>query len=97
MPSNIGHYTRQEFSVLPEFGVNAGYLLTRNLEMHVGFDLLYWTNVARPGLQINSDISTGQIPSSPAFGTNTGTSPTFQFEHSDYWAKGLTLGFTWRF
>src|SRR5205085_4276977 len=50
---NLGRFTRDRFSVVPEVSANVGYWFTPTWRAYVGYNLLYWTNVARPGEQID--------------------------------------------
>ena len=45
LPSNIGHYSRDQFSVVPEVGLNVGYQLTRHVSLSAGYTCIYWSNV----------------------------------------------------
>src|SRR4029450_13690718 len=50
---NLGSFSRNEFSVAPEATVNVGYAVTPNVRVHVGYNFLFWSNVLRPGEQID--------------------------------------------
>ncbi len=97
-PSNIGHYTRTVFGVVPEVGVNLGYNLTRHLRVRGGYSFLLWNHVVRPGAQIDPYVNAGQIPLSAAFGTVTGpANPVFHFGESAFWVQALTCGLEFRY
>jgi len=93
LPSNIGTYNSQQFSVMPEIGFTLGYDLTPRLRATAGYTLLYWSNVARPGDQIDLNLDPAQFPPPTA----TGTRPAFVLHTSDFWAQGLNLGLDYRF
>jgi hypothetical protein len=93
-PSNIGHFSRDVFGVVPEAGVNLGYQLTPHLRTFIGYNFLYWNNVVRPGQQIDLVVNTNQIP--PAIGGGPAR-PAFSFQHSDFWAQGITFGLEFRY
>jgi len=96
--SNIGHYDRDRFSVIPELGVNVGVQATNNLRVFVGYNFLYWTNVVRAGEQIDTFLNRNLIPTSAAFGTPGGPArPAFNFRESDFWAHGINLGVELRY
>jgi hypothetical protein len=99
LPSNIGQFNRDRFSVVPEIGVSLGYQLTEHLRVSVGYNFLYWTNVLRPGQQIDRVIDVTQIPNFAAPGTApTGQNrPAVPFKESDFWAQGLTVGLEFRY
>lgn len=94
LPSNIGEYTRDQFVVIPQFGVDVGYQLTCRLRAYVGYDFLYWANVARAGDLIDLGVNPGQLP--PLQSSNPAR-PAFAFQDSDFWAQGITLGLEYQF
>jgi hypothetical protein len=93
LPSNIGHFTRNEFAVVPEVGVNLGYRFTDHLTALVGYNFLYWSKVARPGDQIDVGLDVTQIPNfgvtAPAAGQ---VRPALPFKTTDFWAQGVSVG-----
>jgi hypothetical protein len=40
-------------SFVPEAGIDVGYQLTRHLRAKAGYTFIYWTDVVRPGDQID--------------------------------------------
>jgi hypothetical protein len=94
LPSNMGVFESQRLSVVPELGVTLGWDFTPQLRGTVGYDLLYWTGVARPGDQIDLNLDPGQFPPSSS---STSTRPQFVLHTTDYWAQGLNLGLDFRF
>jgi len=98
LPTNIGSFSRDEFSVLPELGLTLGYRITPRLRFTAGYSLIYWSNVLRPGDQIDLDINVTQVPSEdivPDLVAND--HPRFEFRQTDVWAQFLSLGaeYTW--
>ena len=93
--TNIGSFSRDEFSVLPEIGLTLGYQLTRRLRLTVGYTLLYWSRVARPGDQIDLEVNPSLLtfPPNPA---PIPARPRFDFRDSDLWAQGINLGGEYR-
>ena len=94
--SNIGIYDREEFTMIPEVGLTLGIHVTDWLDATVGYNVLYYPNVIRPGDQIDTDVNTNLFPpeTDPFVGP---LRPQFQFIESDYLAHGLTLGAELRF
>ncbi len=97
---NIGRYERDEFSMIPELGATLGYQVTPRLKLTVGYTLLYWSNVVRPGDQIDFDVNGNLIPSDnlvvdPDQIVN-GDHPLFVFRQTDLWAQGINLGGEYR-
>ena len=90
----MGTHESQQFSMMPEIGCTLGYDLTSRLKATVGYSLLYWSNVARPGDQIDLNLDPGQFPPPT---TTTGVKPQFDLHTSDFWAQGVNLGLDFRF
>lgn len=81
-----------EFSVIPQVGFKVGFLLFDCLRAYAGYDFLYWTNVARPGNQINDTVDARAVPRSPFFNGSNTMAPPVLIRQADYWAQGITFG-----
>ncbi len=93
-PSNIGRTTRNQFAVIPEGEFKIGYQLRPNIRATVGYDILYWNDVVRPGSQIDRSIN----PTQSLGGTLVGpASPAAQFNRTDFWAQGVSFGLEFRY
>jgi hypothetical protein len=92
----IGNFDRSRFSVVPELTVTAGYWITQNLKVHVGYNFLYWTDVIRPGDQIDRLVNLSYVPNTPAVGASTVVSPQALFKQSDMLVHGVQFGVEWR-
>lgn len=98
LPTNIGRRTSNDGAVVPEVGVRVGYQITPRLGAHLGYTLIYFDNVLRPGDQINRVVNLTQVPSSANFGTLTGPrEPTPQANDSRFWAQGVNFGLSFRY
>jgi hypothetical protein len=96
--SNSGSYSRTAFSIVPELGVNLGYQFSDHFRVYVGYNLMFWTNVVRPGEQIDRVVNPNNWPSSTSAGGNSPPRrPAFEFRDSAFWAQGVVAGFEWRF
>jgi hypothetical protein len=97
LPTNStpnGDYQRNDFSVIPEFGINVGYDLTCRLKATFGWTFLYWSHVMRPGDQIDTELNPTQFPP----GTLSGlAAPQFRPATSDFWAQGINVGLDYRY
>ncbi len=93
---NLGDFTRDRFSVAPELTLNAGYWLTQNLKVHVGYNFLYWTNVIRPGEQIDRVVNLSYVPNAPAVGISSLVRPEALFQQSNMLVHGVQFGIEWR-
>lgn len=94
LPSNSGVRTRDAFTLIPELGVTLGYDLTSCLRATVGYTLLYWGEVARPGEQIDLDVNLSQVPPNILVGP---ARPEFRWVGSDLWVQGFSAGLHYRF
>ncbi|MCC9643805.1 BBP7 family outer membrane beta-barrel protein [Rhodopirellula sp. JC740] len=95
--SNIGEYSRDEFSVMPQLDLTVGYQITDQLRATFGYTFLYWSNVVRPGDHIDRRVDTAQLPN----GTTPATPvladyPAFEWDNTDYWAQGINFGGEYR-
>ena len=83
---------------MPEGQLNLGWQLRPNVYATVGYTFLYWSNVLRPGNQIDRNVNASLIPTSQDFGRgNTQGPPNFSFHGSDFWAQGLNFGLLFSF
>lgn len=96
LDSNIGNYDRDAFSVIPEVGLTAGYLLTDRLRFTFGYTLLYWSRVVRPGDQIDFEVNPTLLPFSAADPVPPAR-PQFVFRDTDFWGQGVNFGFDYRY
>jgi hypothetical protein len=96
--SNIGRQVHDDFSVVPEFGINVGYQVCRSMRAYIGYTILYWSDVARPGDLINRTVNPTLVPTSQAFGNATGPAqPAPIFSHGEFWAQGMNFGLEFRY
>ncbi len=86
-PSNLGQFNRSQFAVVPELSFQVGCHLTDNLRVFLGYNLIWWTNVIRPGDLVDLAVDPSQVVARPAFGWNT----------SDAWIQGISGGVQIRF
>ena len=90
----MGVHTADRFSVIPELGVTLGYDLTCRLRAMVGYTFIYWSNVSRPGDQIDLECQPVPVPAAPS---EPPRSPAFVQHTSDFWAQGINIGLDYRF
>ncbi len=93
-PSNIGQQTRNVFAVVPEVGLQLGYLFTPHFRAFVGYNFLYASDVVRPGNQIDRTVNISQVLGTPPLLGPARPSPLFN--QTDFWAQGVTFGFEFR-
>ncbi len=100
LPSNIGDYSQNKFTIVPEVAVSAGYKITPQIRVFATASFLYVSNVVRPGEQINRNINTTQSVSwgnDPPAVLKGPAQPNFQFATTDFWASTLSLGLAYSF
>ena len=90
--SNSGQFSRNVFAVVPEVGVNLGFQLTDHARIFAGYTFFYWSNVARPGEQIDTSVNPNLVPTfmNPAVGGPA--RPSFAFRGTDFFAHGANIG-----
>jgi hypothetical protein len=97
LPGNIGRHCHDGFGIVPELEIRVGYRFGSHLSAFLGYNYLYWTDVARPGNQRLPVVNTTQVPTSVDFtGPSPGAAPPV-FKSSDYWAQGINFGVEVRF
>jgi hypothetical protein len=94
LPTNIGITSRNEFAVIPEFQLQVSYDFTPNLRAFAGYNYLYWSEVVRPGDQIDRVVNASQRQGGVLLGA---ARPQPRFESTDFWAQGLNVGMQVRY
>jgi hypothetical protein len=93
--SNSGHRVANPFSVLPSLELKLGYVLNPRARILVGYDLMAWDRVVRPGDQIDHNVNLTQnaVLDPNGVGRLVGPAqPAPLFKGSDLWVQGLSLG-----
>lgn len=78
LESNIGTYRDDEFVVIPQFTTNLGYTLGPHVRLVLGYSILYWNNVMRPGEAIDTNLNPNLIP--PVIDDGGPAAPAFAFK-----------------
>jgi len=94
LPTNIGRYTKNDFAVVPEVGLNLGYQFSQNVRVFLGYSFLYWSNVTRAGDIVDLTVNSSQLPPNPLVGP---ARPAFSWNDSDFWAQGVSFGAEFRY
>jgi hypothetical protein len=88
--SNIGRFGHDRFAVLPEAALKVGYNFTCHWRAYVGYDVIYLSNVVRPGDQVDINVNPTLLPGNgPPRGP---LQPAFQVRTTDFWAQGINFG-----
>lgn len=97
-PSNIGQVSRDALSIIPQVGFALGYQPGKHCRIFAGYDFLYWSNVVRPGKQIDANVNTSQAAWSSNFVPGSGASnPVPLFVQSGFWIQGVNIGIEFRY
>jgi hypothetical protein len=83
-PTNLGRVTHDQFGVVPEAAATLAWEANEYLCFTVGYNLLWWSRVMRPGEQIDTTVNVGQAGGSPH--------PLVPLHTSAFWAQGLSAG-----
>ncbi len=94
LPSNIGHYRNGGFSTFSEFGLSLEYNVACQLKVSLGYTLIFWTELARAGDQVQLDVNPSQIGGGALIGSPR---PRFPAARTDFWAQGLNFGVEYLF
>ncbi|MEO1496458.1 MAG: BBP7 family outer membrane beta-barrel protein [Planctomycetota bacterium] len=94
--TNIGSYNRDRFSVLPELSARLAYRVTPRLRASVGYSLLYWSSVVRPGDQIDYTVDS-RVISPPVGDPESFRHPHFAFDDTAVWAHGFNFGLDYNY
>jgi|JI9StandDraft_1071089.scaffolds.fasta_scaffold03133_6 hypothetical protein len=100
LPSNIGRFKRQYFSIIPQGVARLYFHITRCLSLDIGYTFLYVTKTLWATNNLDSLINPSQAPAISGNPSITLVGPAFPeplFETSAFWMQGLTLGLQLRF
>ena len=78
------------FAVVPQLELKLAYSITPRWTARVGYDLLYWSRVARPGEQINTAFNPAQL-------SGVSVPSTFRFQESGLFIQGVSCGAEFRY
>jgi len=96
--TNIGQQSRNQFAVVPEVQAQFGYRLPFGLRVFAGYDLIFVSNVVRPGNQIDTTLNFTGSPGITPGGTLTGAArPAPMFNNSSFWVQGVNFGASYPF
>lgn len=93
-PTNIGVFQKDTFSAMPELTLALGYQLTPRWRAHMGYSIIYWTNVARAAEQIDMSVNPSQFNGGALVGP---ARPEFVWRTDNFWTQGLNFGLDYRY
>ena len=84
--------------MIPEIGLNVGFELFHHVRIYGGYNYMYWSDVVRPGDQLDRSINKAQLPSSLSFGPVTPPlRPATTLQATEFWAQGFNVGVAIRY
>jgi hypothetical protein len=92
--TNGGLHEQDKFSYMNEAGAKLSFYPLECLKLSVGYSLMYWSSVVRPGQEIDTAIDGRLLTALPPADA---TRPAFEFHPTDYLVHGLTFGGELRF
>jgi Putative beta barrel porin-7 (BBP7) len=85
--TNIGTFERNKFCFVPELTFNLKYHVSPCVNFHIGYNILWLSEVALSADQLDRNVDVTGI---------TG-SPVFAFQDNNYWLQGINFGMGWDF
>ena len=82
--------TARILGAMHELGVRLAWEFNPHVQVTLGYNLLYWTNVVRPGDQIDPIVNVGAVGDPGQLGGSP--HPLFMWHSTGFWAQGLTTG-----
>lgn len=92
--TNGGLHEQDKFSYMNEAGAKLSFYPLECLKLSVGYSLMYWSSVVRPGQEIDTAVDGRLLTAIPPANA---TRPAFEFNPTDYLVHGLTFGGELRF
>ncbi len=92
LSSNIGKSHDDKFIFMPEGKIQVGYRMCKNIDLGLGYSILYLSRVIRPSDQIDPQLNPAFIPTSATYSFPAGPArPQLIYNQSDYWVQGVSL------
>lgn len=91
--TNIGTYTDDVFSVIPELGVKVGWQARECLRFTIGYNWMLWSNVLRAGDQVDLTVNPTQIPPGVLVGP---ARPAYLARETTVYVHGVSFGAEFR-
>ncbi len=92
--TNGGLHVQDDFCFMDEAGINLAFYPVERLKLSVGYSVMYWSSVVRPGNHIDTSVDGRLLTAMPAADA---TRPAFAFDPTDYIVQGLNFGAEFRF
>lgn len=93
-PGNMGRFSREAFSAVPELEAKLAFRCTDYLSIFVSYDYLYWTRVANPGSQVSREVNLANVPTSGLYAFTPGLLGRANIQSSNFTANSIMFGAT---
>jgi hypothetical protein len=90
--SNIGTFSRDRTTYVPEAAFTLGYQVNNCLELTVGYSFMYWAHVVQAGDHIDRVVDLSQAGGGPV-----AARPAVTLRDTDFWVQGVTLGLNFEY
>jgi hypothetical protein len=90
-PSNIGRYTHNSFSVIPELALKLKVDLTQSIKVTLGYGFLSMTHAARPAENLDRNINIQPLGAPGQVGPAFPMRPT-SIAETNFWTHTFSLG-----
>jgi hypothetical protein len=91
LATNSGAHSSNDWVVFPEVGATLGWRVTSNVQLRIGYSLLWLNDVARAPDQVNQIINPARFPGlTPPAGTPA--QPAFYLNRTDLWIQNVNVG-----
>jgi hypothetical protein len=95
LSSNIGSIKSNDWVAIPEVGLSAGWEVSSQLRLRLGYTFLSLGEIARAAEQVDTEVNTNLIP--PSTSTAGPPSPARTFFNSNMWVQMINFGLEYRY
>lgn len=92
LSSNRGEHVSNDVAVLPEGGVNLAWKFRSNMNLRLGYSLIYLTKAARADDQIDTTLNPNLFPGPGFAAGSTPRRPAYPDSTNDFWIQSLNVG-----
>lgn len=99
LSSNAGNHARNITAFAPQGTLNFAVEITSQIQLHVGYTIIWISDVAQPGNLIDRTVNQTQLPSAQTYNPSVPgpQHPGFTWSGTDFWAQGVNVGLSLRF
>ncbi len=95
--TNVGVHIQDEFAFMNDTGIKLSYYATQRFKLSLGYSLMYWSNVVRPGDEVNLNVDSRLLGDPGADPDPPITQPAFAFRTTDFLLQGINVGMQFDF